>query len=170
MVQAPLQIAGQEWLVTCVSMGNPHAVVFGSREGSLQVRLHVKWPLTHFVSCWDIARYCVKQWLTQLVYIGLLLTIKHWGPVLCGSLRFLRKKMTLHVLHEASCGNAPSLGGLDADVHYSAALALSSCSITAHACKAYSVCVCLCCEVDGSAECYRCCSSLMQTEYALDSI
>ena len=27
-VQAPLQVAGQEWLVTCVSMGNPHAVTF----------------------------------------------------------------------------------------------------------------------------------------------
>lgn len=36
-VQAPLQVAGQEWLVTCVSMGNPHAVVFGSKQGKLKV-------------------------------------------------------------------------------------------------------------------------------------
>ena len=37
MVQAPLQLAGQEWLVSCVSMGNPHAVVFGNSNGNLQV-------------------------------------------------------------------------------------------------------------------------------------
>lgn len=36
-VQAPLQVAGQEWLVTCVSMGNPHAVVFGTTQGNLKV-------------------------------------------------------------------------------------------------------------------------------------
>ncbi|MEN9205538.1 MAG: diaminopimelate epimerase [Thermostichales cyanobacterium DRC_bins_46] len=28
VVNHPLLVAGQEWLVTCVSMGNPHAVVF----------------------------------------------------------------------------------------------------------------------------------------------
>ena len=38
-VQAPLQLAGQEWLVTCVSMGNPHAVVFGTKQGNLKVPL-----------------------------------------------------------------------------------------------------------------------------------
>ncbi|DBB13857.1 TPA: hypothetical protein ACH3X3_000847 [Trebouxia sp. C0006] len=37
VVQAPLQLAGQEWLVSCVSMGNPHAVVFGNSNGNLQV-------------------------------------------------------------------------------------------------------------------------------------
>ena len=37
VVQAPLQVAGQEWLVTCVSMGNPHAVVFGTKQGNLKV-------------------------------------------------------------------------------------------------------------------------------------
>ena len=37
VVQAPLQVAGQEWQVTCVSMGNPHAVVFGTKDGNLQV-------------------------------------------------------------------------------------------------------------------------------------
>lgn len=36
-VQAPLQVAGQEWLITCVSMGNPHAVVFGTKQGKLKV-------------------------------------------------------------------------------------------------------------------------------------
>ena len=36
-VQAPLQVAGQEWLVTCVSMGNPHVVVFGTTQGNLKV-------------------------------------------------------------------------------------------------------------------------------------
>lgn len=28
VVMAPLQVAGQDWEVTCVSMGNPHAIVF----------------------------------------------------------------------------------------------------------------------------------------------
>ena len=28
VINAPLTVAGREWLVTCVSMGNPHAVVF----------------------------------------------------------------------------------------------------------------------------------------------
>ena len=37
VVQAPLQIAGQEWSVTCVSMGNPHAVVFGKDGSGLKV-------------------------------------------------------------------------------------------------------------------------------------
>lgn len=36
-VRAPLQVAGQQWLVTCVSMGNPHAVVFGTTQGNLKV-------------------------------------------------------------------------------------------------------------------------------------
>ena len=38
-VQAPLQVAGKDWLVTCVSMGNPHAVVFGTTQGNLKVAL-----------------------------------------------------------------------------------------------------------------------------------
>jgi diaminopimelate epimerase len=29
-VQAPLEVAGATWLMTCVSMGNPHAVTFGT--------------------------------------------------------------------------------------------------------------------------------------------
>ena len=44
VVQAPLQLAGQEWLVSCVSMGNPHAVIFGNSSGDLQV-LQCKGPL-----------------------------------------------------------------------------------------------------------------------------
>jgi diaminopimelate epimerase len=32
-VRAPLAVAGRTWLVTTVSMGNPHAVVFGDAEG-----------------------------------------------------------------------------------------------------------------------------------------
>uniref|UniRef100_A0A7S2HNF9 diaminopimelate epimerase n=1 Tax=Octactis speculum TaxID=3111310 RepID=A0A7S2HNF9_9STRA len=28
VLDAPLEVMGQEWLVTCVSMGNPHAIVF----------------------------------------------------------------------------------------------------------------------------------------------
>jgi diaminopimelate epimerase len=38
-VQAPLSVAGREWAMTCVSMGNPHAIVY-SRDGgqALKVR------------------------------------------------------------------------------------------------------------------------------------
>lgn len=32
-VQAPLTIDGREWLMTCVSMGNPHAITYGSSDG-----------------------------------------------------------------------------------------------------------------------------------------
>ena len=40
VVQAPLQVAGKEWLVTCVSMGNPHAVVFGTKDFEVKVNVH----------------------------------------------------------------------------------------------------------------------------------
>lgn len=40
VVQAPLQVAGKEWLVTCVSMGNPHAVVFGTQDSGVKVNIH----------------------------------------------------------------------------------------------------------------------------------
>jgi diaminopimelate epimerase len=33
VIAAPLEVAGEQWTVTAVSMGNPHAVVF-SRNGS----------------------------------------------------------------------------------------------------------------------------------------
>ena len=33
VVQAKLAVEGQEWLMTCVSMGNPHAVTFGTADG-----------------------------------------------------------------------------------------------------------------------------------------
>lgn len=32
-VKAPLTIDGTEWLMTCVSMGNPHAITYGSSDG-----------------------------------------------------------------------------------------------------------------------------------------
>ncbi len=32
-VQAPLTIDGTEWLMTCVSMGNPHAITYGTSDG-----------------------------------------------------------------------------------------------------------------------------------------
>ena len=33
VVQAKLAVEGQEWLMTCGSMGNPHAVTFGTADG-----------------------------------------------------------------------------------------------------------------------------------------
>jgi len=37
-VQAPLTVAGREWAVTCVSMGNPHALVY-SRDGGQPLKV-----------------------------------------------------------------------------------------------------------------------------------
>lgn len=36
-VAAPLQIEGTSWPMTCVSMGNPHAVTFGPADSPIQV-------------------------------------------------------------------------------------------------------------------------------------
>ena len=32
VVQAELEVEGSTWHVTCVNMGNPHCVTFGSKE------------------------------------------------------------------------------------------------------------------------------------------
>lgn len=32
VVKAPLEVAGDTWSVTCVSMGNPHCIVFSSAK------------------------------------------------------------------------------------------------------------------------------------------
>ncbi|CAL5221343.1 g3519 [Coccomyxa viridis] len=34
VVQAKLNAAGKDWLMTCVSMGNPHAITYGTADGS----------------------------------------------------------------------------------------------------------------------------------------
>ena len=34
VVQQPLAVDDRDWLMTCVSMGNPHAVTYGLRDGS----------------------------------------------------------------------------------------------------------------------------------------
>ena len=34
VVQAQLSAAGREWLVTCVSMGNPHAITYSTADGA----------------------------------------------------------------------------------------------------------------------------------------
>ena len=33
-VRAPLDVAGRTWLMTCVSMGNPHAITYGTADGA----------------------------------------------------------------------------------------------------------------------------------------
>eukprot|EP00239_Pterosperma_sp_CCMP1384_P001277 CAMPEP_0197847610 /NCGR_PEP_ID=MMETSP1438-20131217/6586_1 /TAXON_ID=1461541 /ORGANISM="Pterosperma sp., Strain CCMP1384" /LENGTH=295 /DNA_ID=CAMNT_0043459581 /DNA_START=273 /DNA_END=1160 /DNA_ORIENTATION=- len=33
-VKVPLEVAGEEWLMTCVGMGNPHAITFGTTSNS----------------------------------------------------------------------------------------------------------------------------------------
>ncbi|KAL0054016.1 hypothetical protein WJX82_002439 [Trebouxia sp. C0006] len=77
VVQAPLQLAGQEWLVSCVSMGNPHAVVFGNSNGNLQLSdidiralgpqfetnsVFPKKTNTHFVQILDKGHVKVSVW------------------------------------------------------------------------------------------------------------
>lgn len=37
VVQQSLQAAGKEWKVTCVSMGNPHAIIYSSADGPIKV-------------------------------------------------------------------------------------------------------------------------------------
>ena len=43
-VKAELLVDGKDWLVTCVSMGNPHAVVFGTSDGQPIQVLSLKKP------------------------------------------------------------------------------------------------------------------------------
>jgi len=38
VVRGPLAVSGREWLMTCVSMGNPHAVTFGSVDADVKAR------------------------------------------------------------------------------------------------------------------------------------
>ena len=37
VVRAPLKVQGRKWLMTCVSMGNPHAVTFGTQGADIEV-------------------------------------------------------------------------------------------------------------------------------------
>ena len=37
VVRAPLEVQGREWLMTCVSMGNPHAVTFETQGADIKV-------------------------------------------------------------------------------------------------------------------------------------
>eukprot|EP00884_Botryococcus_braunii_P011792 jgi/Botrbrau1/20613/Bobra.113_1s0039.1 len=37
VVKAPLEVAGRTWFVTCVSMGNPHAVIYATSAGDFKV-------------------------------------------------------------------------------------------------------------------------------------
>jgi diaminopimelate epimerase len=39
VVKAPLNVDGRDWLMTCVSMGNPHAITYATSEGDIKVRL-----------------------------------------------------------------------------------------------------------------------------------
>ena len=40
VVKAKLSAAGKDWLMTCVSMGNPHAITYGTADGGdIKVRL-----------------------------------------------------------------------------------------------------------------------------------
>ena len=41
-VKVPLLIQGETWLVTCVSMGNPHCVVFSKDSGEVLILEFIK--------------------------------------------------------------------------------------------------------------------------------
>lgn len=38
VVEAPLEVAGKQWAMTCVSMGNPHAVTYSAGGAPIKVR------------------------------------------------------------------------------------------------------------------------------------
>lgn len=45
VIEAPLEVAGKSWQVTCVSMGNPHAIVFVDALDDESLPLHTIGPL-----------------------------------------------------------------------------------------------------------------------------
>jgi diaminopimelate epimerase len=40
VVQQNLEVAGRSWAVTCVSMGNPHALIYSVDGQPIKVRMH----------------------------------------------------------------------------------------------------------------------------------
>jgi diaminopimelate epimerase len=71
-VDAPITVAGREWSATCVSMGNPHVVVFVDDLASVDVRalgplfeLHQCFPAkanVEFVRVVSPSRLAVQVW------------------------------------------------------------------------------------------------------------
>jgi diaminopimelate epimerase len=72
VIEAPLQVAEQTWLVTCVNMGNPHAVVFVEDVAEIdlanvgsQFECHPAFPQrvnTEFVQVLDPTRVRMRVW------------------------------------------------------------------------------------------------------------
>lgn len=72
VIEAPIQVAEQTWQVTCVSMGNPHAVVFMEDVASIdlekvgpQFEYHPAFPQrinTEFVQVLDPTRARMRVW------------------------------------------------------------------------------------------------------------
>ncbi len=72
VIEAPIQVAEQTWQVTCVSMGNPHAVVFVEDVASIdlakvgsQFECHPAFPQrinTEFVQVLDPTRARMRVW------------------------------------------------------------------------------------------------------------
>ena len=72
VVEVPIQVAQQDWLVTCVSMGNPHAVVFVDDVAAIdlagvgsQFEHHAAFPQrinTEFVQVLDPKRAKMRVW------------------------------------------------------------------------------------------------------------
>jgi diaminopimelate epimerase len=72
VMEVPIQVAQQDWLVTCVSMGNPHAVVFVEDVAAIdlagvgsQFEYHAAFPQrinTEFVQVLDPKRAKMRVW------------------------------------------------------------------------------------------------------------
>ena len=50
VVQADLEVDGRRWQVTCVSMGNPHALIYSSGDGQ-QIKVHPRVRASLPTSC-----------------------------------------------------------------------------------------------------------------------
>lgn len=69
VVNAPLAVAGRTWNVTCVSMGNPHAVIFSNdAQASLEV-LTTALCAASSGRCCNVAAYHLTRFLYHLPLI-----------------------------------------------------------------------------------------------------
>ena len=71
VVQAQLSAAGEEWLVTCASMGNPHAVIYSTADGASIRVLRTAMPCCEPRQCQAYTAAMVKA-VTSLNQLSLL--------------------------------------------------------------------------------------------------
>lgn len=75
VVAAPLQVAGHEWSVTCVSMGNPHAVVFTRDSADFKVQ-HLRIMPARRIGQ---SRHVLHTFVLSASLFHTIFTIAKWG-------------------------------------------------------------------------------------------